>query len=340
MRKLFINNYLFRLLSPVFSGVTVYLLILLINNNVDQLQVQFLGQELYVCIGLSFVIQELYRLLLIVLKLFTNITSHIINIFIHLVTSMLLCVIVVSYCLKAYYIYVLGFSINSEELWLFNIIFCSITIVYILLNISQQYLNKENTEKLNNQLYNKNIVEKDFRQFEKGINTKLLFDSFESLIVLTQKDKDKVDDLIGNIAAVYRYIFSQKDKQLTSVKQELEVLEQLISLFNYLPYINISIKNNLKSDFMVVPGSILSLIENIIRSTIISPNNPLEIELIDTKEYLNIIYYHNDKISERFTQNNIKDLQYSYNIYSDRSVSMNENESIRSINIPKLLIKQ
>ena len=68
MKKLFVHHPLFRLLSPLFSGFIVYLLILLINNNVEQLQEQFLGEELYVCIGLSFIIQELARLLLVLFK--------------------------------------------------------------------------------------------------------------------------------------------------------------------------------------------------------------------------------------------------------------------------------
>ncbi|MEO1629027.1 MAG: histidine kinase, partial [Bacteroidota bacterium] len=61
MKTLFVHHPLFRLLGPTFSGVIVYVLILLINNNVDQLQEEFLGQELYVCIGLSYLIQELSR---------------------------------------------------------------------------------------------------------------------------------------------------------------------------------------------------------------------------------------------------------------------------------------
>jgi len=59
MKKLFIHHPLFRLLSPLFSGLVVYILLLLINNDIDQLYEEFLTQELYVCIALTFLIQEL-----------------------------------------------------------------------------------------------------------------------------------------------------------------------------------------------------------------------------------------------------------------------------------------
>ena len=63
MTKLFIHTPLFRFLSPIFSGVVSYLLILLINNNIEQLQEQFLGQELYVCITLSYIVHEFETIL-------------------------------------------------------------------------------------------------------------------------------------------------------------------------------------------------------------------------------------------------------------------------------------
>ena len=339
MKKLFIHHPLFRLLSPVFSGVTVYLLILLINNNVEQLQEQFLGQELYVCIGLSFVIQELARILLLAFKKLPEVMSSLMSLFVQVIASMLLCILVVTITIKIYYKYVLGFSANSEELWLFNSIFCGVTLIYILLHISHQYLYKINTKKLDNELLRKQIVEDDFMQFKKGINPDLLFESFEALIVLIQKHKNKVDDLIDHIAVAYRYILSRKERQLVAVKEELTALKELVSLFNYLPYRKVFINQKIQSDFLIVPGSLLAFVEHIIRSTIIAYDTPLEVILKDTENTLEIIYQHNDKISGGFTTENIKDVQSVYNIYSNKKIILNENQNVRTISIPKLLIK-
>ena len=52
---------MFRLFGPVFIGCLAYLLILMVYNNIDQLQEQFLTWELLVCILLSFIIQEFSR---------------------------------------------------------------------------------------------------------------------------------------------------------------------------------------------------------------------------------------------------------------------------------------
>ena len=58
MKKLFIHQPLFRLLSPIISGVIIYLLVLLLNNNVEQIQEQFFNEELYFCIALSYLIKN------------------------------------------------------------------------------------------------------------------------------------------------------------------------------------------------------------------------------------------------------------------------------------------
>ena len=109
MKKLFIHKPLFRLLSPVFSGAVIYLLILLVNNNVSQLQEQFLGEELYVCIGLSYIVQEFSRILLILFKKAPKLESILLNIGLQIIVSLFLCIIIVSVSITVYYKQVLGF---------------------------------------------------------------------------------------------------------------------------------------------------------------------------------------------------------------------------------------
>lgn len=339
MKKLFIHHPLFRLLSPVFSGVIVYLLILLVNNNVEQLQDQFLGQELYLFIGLSFVIQELSRILLWAFKKVPEMLSPFLTLIVQVTSSMILCVIIVTLSIQLYFKNILNYTPNSEELWLFNSIFCVITFIYILLHISHQYLYKVNTQKLNNERLRKQIIEDDFLQFKKGINPDLLFESFEALIVLTHQKTDQVDDLIDQLAHVYRYILSRKKRQLVLINEELSALDALLQLFNYLPYRKVSIHQKLNSGFLMVPGSLLAVAEYIIRITITNLDTPLVLHLVETNDALQLEYQHNDKIANGFTLQALNDLQQVYNIYSTNKVTVSEDQELRTISIPKLIIK-
>src|SRR5271170_5352166 len=68
MKKLFIHNPIFRICSAPVYGVLVYLLVLLVNNNLKDLTKIFSNQELYVCIGLSYLSLESLRLSIILLN--------------------------------------------------------------------------------------------------------------------------------------------------------------------------------------------------------------------------------------------------------------------------------
>jgi len=341
MKRLFIHHPLFRLLSPLFSGTMVYLLILLIHNNVAQIQDQFLGEELYVCIGLSFVTQEFSRGLLLIFNKVLSKPHFLTSLILQVITSLVLCVILVTAVLYLYYKLVLGFSPISEELWLFNSIFCSVTFIYILLHLSHQYLYKVNTKRLDNELLQRQMVEDDFNQFRDGINPDLLFSSFEALIVLIRKQHtDAVDDLMDHLAMTYRYILSQKEQQLVPIEEELEALGELAHLYNYLPYRNVEIKSSITVPFLCVPGSFLKLLELIARSTIPSSSPALDISLTDGEETVKMSYHHNDKIDGSLTMGDIEEVHRVYSVYSDRAVTVTENKTTRTIAIPKLKTKQ
>lgn len=337
MKRLFIHHPLFRLLSPVFSGVIVYLLILLINNRVNQIQEQFFEEELYVCIGLSYVIQEFSRLLLLVFKKLPQAKSAVINLLLQVAVSLLLSVVIVTISLQLYYKHVLGYTASTEELWVLNVVFCIITLIYILLFISHQYLYKINTEKLEKEQQIKQYIEEDFQQFKRGVNPGLLFESFETLLVLIQEEDGNVDDFIDHLATIYRYILIGREKQLVTIQEELSIVEELVRLFNHLPYRTIQFQNEALDSFLTVPGSVLFVIEQIIRTTIISSSIQLAIIVEDEGDYFSLVYKANDRIAHKFQQTDIDEIQRVYTIYSTQKLTVIEKEGKRYIRIPKLL---
>ena len=338
MKKLFVHHPFFRLLSPLFCGVIVYLLILLLNNDIEQIQDGFFNEELYFCIGLSYLIQEFSRILLLLFKRYLSDKLSLLSILLQVVLSMMLCVVLSTISIQLYFNYILGFAAVAEEIYMFNSIFCTITFTYILLSISHQYLFKINTDRLQQEELIKQNIEDDFKQFKRGINTNLLFESLETLLILIKKDKEKVDDFIDHLASIYRFILSRKEKQLVAFSEELIVVTELIQLFNYLPYRNVSIKNTCKNPFLVVPGSLLFIIEQIVRTSIISDTILLELILTEKENNLEISYFKNDKITAVFNSEKIKEIVRTYSIYSAQNIEVVEGEFIRKISIPKLQI--
>ncbi len=338
MKRLFIYHPLFRLLSPVFIGVTVYLLILLINNTTDQLQEQFLGQELYVCIGLSYLIQELSIFLLWIFRKYKLAKSEFLTLVFQVFASLILCVIVVSIAMTLYFKYVLGFSPNSEELWVFNSIFSSISLIYISLYVSHQYLHRINTKKLTYELLLKQNVEDDFLHFEKAINPTLLFESLDALIILLNKDKEQTDDFLDCMGRVYRYILSTKNRELVTIQEEVTSLQELVKLFNYLPYRKLVLNTKLASSFLVVPNSLLFIVEQIMRSSIRSKGTELNLQIEEHESKILLKYTPVDKVNDELSLNKLSKIENAYQIYSKEQLTISIENTKRIIGLPKLEI--
>lgn len=342
MKKLFIHQPLFRIFSPIFSGIIVYLLLLLLNNNVEQLKEQFLGEELYVCIGLSYIVQELSRFLLLVFKKRNKDKNLLFNIFFQVFVSLAISIAVVTISIIYYFKYIVGYSATSEDLITFNSIFSVIILVYILLFISHQYLHRINSEKLEQEELYKQNIEDDFRQFKRGINPHLLFESLEALIVLMHDDKDRADEFIDYLATIYRYVLSSKDKQLVQFEEELKHLKELEKLFNQLPYRKLEFTSSISTNFLIVPGSLLYVLEMIVRKTIISSSIKLRVNLVESKkeETIEFSYQTQDRLNSKISLHDLSEIERVYSIYSDTKIEFYQVNDSRVIAIPKLTTKQ
>jgi len=337
MKKLFIHNPLFRIVSPLFSGCLVYLLILLINNNLAQVLEQFLGDELNFCILLSYLSHELARFSLLLFEKMKIPGSYWAKLILQISSSIILSIVLVSLAVNYYYSSFLGFSPDIRELIIFNSIFAGITGIYITLHISHQFLYNRNSQQLAAESVKAKEVEEEFRHFKKGLNPVLLFESFESLIVLLQEGAEPAEEYLDELATVYRYILSSGRKDLLPFQEEQKALGALVRLFEHLPFRNpqLIIAPNISS--FVVPGTILQTLELIIRSSIASPKHAFQIYIRESENSLEIVYQKQEKLLASLTLKDLDELQHSYSHYSDEKITILLEGKNKIIRFPRLL---
>jgi len=167
----------------------------------------------------------------------------------------------------------------------------------------------------------------------------LLFQSFEHLLVLIKEEKDKVDEFIDHLATIYRYILASKKDQLISLYKEVEILEEFVKLHNHLPYRKVKMRSAIKKDFLIVPGTLIFVIEQLIKTTITSAKDILEITISENETDFVLSYQPEDKIIEQFSMNNILEVVRVYSVYSSQEIKIEEQKGTRTISIPKLEIK-
>ena len=340
MKKLFVHHPLFRFLSPLFNGILVYMLILLINNNIGQLQEAFLGQELYVCIVLAYLIQEYARLSLLWFAKVSRPKSFLWKLVLQLLSSVFIGIGLVSGTMYLYFHYVLGYSPNGLELLIFNSIFSLISIIYLVLFLSHQFLYKVNRLRISREIEAKEEVEANFHRFKKGVNPELLFESLESILVLMKKNPETAERLSDHFSNVYRYRLSKRNRELVPFYKELEVLKELLHLFAHLPYRKVSLVSDVIPKTFVIPGSVLTVVERIIRSTIASEETHLTLNILEEDEAILLRYLPEEVLRGDFETEQLRDIANSYQFYSDKPVTVIVKNAHKIIELPKLKLDE
>jgi len=339
MKKLFVHKPLFRLLSPLFSGTLVYLLILLINNTIDELGANFFGQELYVCIGLAYLIQEYARISIIIFKRLKRPSSFFVKTILQIVSTIVINIVLVSLAMHLYFTNVLYYTPNSNELMIFNSIFSVIALIYVLLYVSHQFLYMVNTEKLEKEEWARQEVEEDFTDFKRGINPELLFESLEAILVVMKEDPDKAEQITDRFAMVYRYLLSKKKDELVPISEELKTLKELLQLFSELPHRKMQLGQITANETLVVPGSLLRIAEKVMRTTIPSEIKKMTIDVLESENKLEIKYKHEEKIDKSLNISILKYIQKDYEYYASEPVKVIHDDVFKTIYLPKLSLE-
>ena len=323
MKKYFIHNPFFRLFAPAVYGVLIYLLILLVNNQVMHVKEFFNEGEIYISIALTYLSFESIRIVIVILDKFLKGNYVALRIPIQFALTTIISTITVMTGLTFYFAYFIGFSMSNTQMIGFTIIYSLTALLYNLLYYSNDYMHRENTLKLTSEKQQREVLEMEMAEFKNDINPDLLYESLENVISLMNKKNDQAEEYIDYLASAYRYVLTNRNRELISLRSEIEAARNIVRLLNekYFGQVKLDIsldENNLNSQ--LIPGSLPIVIECIVRNTIISTQQPLVIRCyLEDDEYLIIQSKLNDRLIQH-TESNLalKRLQKSYTLYSDR----------------------
>ena len=320
MNRNIIHSALFRIIIPIPYGALIYLLLLMVNNTLFTLDELFISVELFFCIGLTYLTFESNRLALITLFARSKL-SALVNL-VQILVNAGLTLLLVYLALLLYFLTFLGYSSISgfqTEVTFFSLFFGITSILFTALSISYTLLNKKNDQLIFDEETLKEQVQFELETYQAEMNPELLFESLESAIELLDNDVYDAEEHIDQLAMVYRYMLSNRNRETIAVEQEINAANNLISLHNvkYQGLIHLKIELD-KWHAQVVPGAIPIILEEIIKSTLITKNRPLNIVLGTEDNYLTLSYKLNDKLNKsQHEEMTIKRLQTAYSFISD-----------------------
>lgn len=338
MKEIFIHKYFFRISAAIVAGFLSYLLILLLNNNLEQVEDYYFKSELYLCIGLAFVQLELLRWAFRKIDRSSRVFFSLGKISSKILIMIVVTISLVTIAIRLFFATVIGFSPTVGELVEFNIIFLALSFLYLVLYLSSQFLYTTGRESLNIETTRKEALEEDFRQFRQGINPTLLFESLEALLVAIDRDTEEADQLIDYLAVIYRYLLSAKSRQLVPFAEEREKVLELVKLINHLPFRKVTLALGDNIDAYVIPGSIMMVIQQIVRGTIVVLDQPLEVSIKEENDAIVVSYKRFEKLSKKELPEALIEIKKTFKVFSDKEITESQENGVSKVFIPKLIL--
>lgn len=322
MNRVIVDHPIFRLIVPIPYGALLYLVLLIINDNLSALNDSFFSGEMFFCIIVTYLVLECIQL--VNRFVFRADNKSFRNMLLQVIVGLLSAVAVCWLGLWIYFKFILGYQYLggfTTEFKVFALLFGVTGILYDLLFVSHYLLMKRNDQLIEQEQTLKELLESELNAYQTDINPTLFFESLESAITLLAVNPDEAELFLDNLAMVYRYILTGRGKDLVTLEKEMEACDYLLHLINvkYRNQVNVNFSID-PQKWKIIPGAVLGLVEQIVNDTIISEAKPLKIELYYEDNYLIIAYVQNQHLGINDNASHFDTLQKAYAVVSEKPV--------------------
>ncbi|MEI7801823.1 MAG: two-component regulator propeller domain-containing protein [Bacteroidota bacterium] len=158
-----------------------------------------------------------------------------------------------------------------------------ISLIWIFLKIRDQRVNLV-------QRLEKEKLASQFETLKNQVNPHFLFNSFNTLANIIEDDKSKAIEYIEKLTDFFRQILVHREKDLITLEEELEIINDYVYLqqqrFEDSLLIKISISKEQAMHFYIPPLALQILVENAIKHNSLTKSKPLTIELYFENDFL------------------------------------------------------
>lgn len=192
-------------------------------------------------------------------------------------------------------------------------------------------------------LQQKQSLERDaiafqFETLKSQINPHFLFNSFNTLAGLIEKDRTKAVSYVEQLSDFYRSILTYRDKDVIPLSEELNLLQNYFFLQQkrYGDKLSLNIDESLiTKQYYIAPLTLQLLMENAVKHNIISRDKHLTVSVQKSGAYLVVSNNFQPKQStERSTGMGLQNIRSRYKILSKLDISIENTSQTFSVYIP------
>jgi ligand-binding sensor domain-containing protein len=181
-----------------------------------------------------------------------------------------------------------SFVINPPywQRWWFILIILLSTglVIYVIIQVRIRILRRKSD-------LQKERIQSQFETLRNQVNPHFLFNSFNTLITIIEKDQTEAIDFVEKISDYFRIILLQREKEVIDLEQELELVSTYLFLQSKRFGDNLQTKIEIAQPFrnsFIPPLSLQILAENIIKHNVISKAKPLTISIVSVGEWIEV----------------------------------------------------
>ncbi len=148
---------------------------------------------------------------------------------------------------------------------------------------------KQRINELEREQLIKENIQNELLALKSQINPHFLFNSLNSLNYIIRNFPEEATDFVDRLSLIFRYILQSRDKNLISLKDEIDFLNNYMHLAAIRYGTNVKIAMNIAIEYHFILIPILSLqilLENAIKHNEVSKEYPLTIKIYIENEYL------------------------------------------------------
>lgn len=218
--------------------------------------------------------------------------------------------------------------------WWFRIIAAAILAFTIFLMILERdrRLRKRDREM-------KERIEFQFETLKSQVNPHFLFNSFNTLISVIEKQPQMAVEYVEKLSEFFRSIVNYRDKDLIPLNEELDLLENYIFIQKKRYGENLIVQNRINEEMarmLLVPPLVLQLLaENAIKHNAVSRETPLTLKLEVLHEKVCISNNLNPKITRESSSGlGLQNIISRYKLLTEDPVNVHRDEQNFSVQLP------
>jgi ligand-binding sensor domain-containing protein len=162
-----------------------------------------------------------------------------------------------------------------------------VTTAILLIVVSVLFIIRNRDRRLKGiEALKKESIEYRFETLKSQVNPHFLFNSFNTLIAIIEKDKDVAIEYVEKLSDYFRNMIQHREKETIILGDEIEMVKTYYYLqkkrFGEHLKLEINLSEELLKNYKVPPLSLQLLIENAIKHNTVSKETPLIVELNQT----------------------------------------------------------